>query len=133
MDHIDHITIKTLGLICKLRNLVPKHTLINIYRYLLLTPILTYETSFKRSNFLKLSIYFQNNKCSKRSKMTDISFRAPITLLLLGLFIHCKLAPRYREDTFTSSNISEINVPVNSKTAHPPLPPQGNPRAFDSR
>ena len=28
------------------------------------TPILTYETSFKRSNFLKLLTYFQNNKYS---------------------------------------------------------------------
>ena len=44
--------------------------------------------------------------------MTDISFRAPITLLFLGLFIHCNLTPRYREDTSTyySSNISEIKL-----------------------
>ena len=28
------------------------------------TPILTYEKSFKRSNFLKLLTYFQNNKYS---------------------------------------------------------------------
>ena len=35
--HIDHITIKisrTIGLISKLRHVVPKHTLINMYRSL---------------------------------------------------------------------------------------------------
>ena len=42
--HIDHITIKisrTIGLISKLRHLVPKHTLINIYRSLI-APNLNY-------------------------------------------------------------------------------------------
>ena len=42
--HIDHITIKisrTIGLISKLRHLVPKHTLINIYRSLV-APYLSY-------------------------------------------------------------------------------------------
>ena len=42
--HIDHITIKisrTIGLISKLRHLVPKHTLINIYQSLV-APYLSY-------------------------------------------------------------------------------------------
>ena len=37
--HIDHIVIK--GLISKLRHFVPKHTLLNIYRFLI-APYLSY-------------------------------------------------------------------------------------------
>ena len=43
--HIDHIAIKisrTIGLISKLRHFVPKHTLINIYRSLVV-PYLIYS------------------------------------------------------------------------------------------
>ena len=48
--------------------------------------------------------------------MTDVSFRAPITLLFLGLFIHCNLAPRYREDTsnYYLSSTSEFPIKLQS-------------------
>ena len=42
--HIDHVAIKmsrTVGLICKLRHFLPRHTLLTIYRSLV-TPYLTY-------------------------------------------------------------------------------------------
>ena len=42
--HIDHVAIKisrTVGLICKLRHFLPKHTLLTIYRFLV-TPYLTH-------------------------------------------------------------------------------------------
>jgi len=43
-NHVDHVAIKitrTVGLICKLRHLLPRHTLLTIYRSLV-TPYLTY-------------------------------------------------------------------------------------------
>ena len=43
-QHIDHVAIKisrTVGLICKLRHFLPRHTLLTIYRSLV-TPYLTY-------------------------------------------------------------------------------------------
>ena len=46
-----------------LRNL-SKHDFKRKIKSLWKTPILTYETSFKRSNFLKLLTYLQNNKYS---------------------------------------------------------------------
>jgi len=43
-NHIDHVAIeisRTVGLICKLRQFLPRHTLLTIYRSLV-TPYLTY-------------------------------------------------------------------------------------------
>ena len=47
------------------------------------TPILTYETLFKRSNFLKAFMYFQNNKYSLNCNIVVFLF---LYLLFLGNF-----------------------------------------------
>ena len=48
-QHIDLVAIKisrTVGLICKLRHFLPRHTLLTIYRFLV-TPYLTYNHTLK--------------------------------------------------------------------------------------
>ena len=53
---------------------------------LLKTPILTYETLFKRSNFLKVFMYFQNNKHSLNCNIVVFLFLYLLFLVNFQIF-----------------------------------------------
>ena len=58
---------------------------------LLKTPILTYETLFKRSNFLQVFMYFQNNKYSLNCNIVVFLFLYLLSLVNFQIFDFCKL------------------------------------------
>ena len=58
---------------------------------LLKTPILTYETLFKRSNFLKVFMYFQNYKYSLNCNIVVFLFLYLLFLVNFQIFDFCKL------------------------------------------
>ena len=55
------------------------------------TPILTYETLFKRSNSLKVFMYFQNNKYSLDCNIVVLLFLYLLFLVNFQIFDFCKL------------------------------------------
>ena len=74
--HIDDVAIKmsrTVGLICKLRHFLPRHTLLTIYRSLV-APCLTYGlTAWGQAYKLHLK---KASQASKASSSLYLSFRA---------------------------------------------------------
>ena len=58
---------------------------------LLKIPILTYETLFKRSNFLQVFMYFQNNKHSLNCNIVVFLFLYLLFLVNFQIFDFCKL------------------------------------------